>query len=173
MSRSILRSLSLSTLSPSSVLKELNSLIYPDMRKAMFISMSYLILDGNNKMLNISRAGHEPLIHFKHSIGKIEQIHGHGMVLGLDDGSLFNHRIDEVSVEYELGDVFVLYTDGITEATNSSDQEFTLERLNEIIRSSHQLSAQKIVENICSHVKRFAGDTPQSDDLTLVVIKIE
>lgn len=172
MARSILRSLALKKLSPASVLKQLNSLIHPDIRVGMFISMSYLVIDQIQKELTISRAGHEPLIYFNHKDSQIQSIQGKGMVLGLNDGQIFNQQLDELTIRYNPNDIFILYTDGITEATNMKGEQFGIHRLHEIIRNSHHMNSTEIIQQVCSRVKRFIGEAPQSDDITLVVIKI-
>jgi sigma-B regulation protein RsbU (phosphoserine phosphatase) len=67
----------------------------------------------------------------------------------------------------------VLYTDGITEALNADEEEFGLDRLEAAALASRHLSAPEIVRAIRDGVASFVGQTPQSDDLTLVVIKRE
>jgi serine phosphatase RsbU (regulator of sigma subunit) len=68
------------------------------------------------------------------------------------------------------GDLFVIYTDGITEALNKRDEEFGEERLLEVMRRSRDLSASRIVTDVFEEVRRFSGNQ-QSDDVTLIVAR--
>jgi sigma-B regulation protein RsbU (phosphoserine phosphatase) len=78
---------------------------------------------------------------------------------------------DEHETELELGDVLLMYTDGVTEAINASEQQFTVERLAELVKDNAHLSATKMVEAIKQAVLSFAGDGAQFDDLTMIAIK--
>ena len=69
------------------------------------------------------------------------------------------------------GDVLVLYTDGVTEAFNPDHEMFETERLVEVVRAHATASAQELVEAIEAAVTSFAGQAPQSDDLTLLVMR--
>ena len=75
------------------------------------------------------------------------------------------------SVQLVPGDLLVLYTDGITEAENASLEMFGIELLEKTILASHGLSAQDLCEEILNAVRSFIGDHPQSDDITLMVIR--
>jgi sigma-B regulation protein RsbU (phosphoserine phosphatase) len=72
----------------------------------------------------------------------------------------------------EPDDVIVLYTDGVTEAANQHDEMFGEERLRNTVRAEAGSSAQDLMEKILEEVKSFCGDWPQSDDITLMVIKV-
>ena len=69
------------------------------------------------------------------------------------------------------GDILVLYTDGITEAENKDLEMFGLERLERLILASSQVPANELIQEILAAVRSFTGDHPQSDDITLMVIR--
>lgn len=69
------------------------------------------------------------------------------------------------------GDILLFYTDGITEAMNPQRDLFGDERLAAVLRASHQYALGDIVDAVLAAVREFAGDTPQTDDMTMVVIK--
>jgi sigma-B regulation protein RsbU (phosphoserine phosphatase) len=69
------------------------------------------------------------------------------------------------------GDLLLVYSDGITEAMNANDEEFGEERLMAVVRENWSVSSSELIEKIVAAVQRHAGDTPQSDDITLVVVK--
>jgi sigma-B regulation protein RsbU (phosphoserine phosphatase) len=69
------------------------------------------------------------------------------------------------------GDLIVLYTDGVTEAENGKDEMFGVLRLKEVVLASHRIPSSDIIQAILGSVKDFTGDEPQSDDITLMVIR--
>jgi sigma-B regulation protein RsbU (phosphoserine phosphatase) len=71
------------------------------------------------------------------------------------------------------GDLLVAYTDGVTEALNALDEEFGEARLRRLISASLHLSAEELTNEIIESVRRWCGEMPQHDDLTLVVMKVK
>ena len=69
------------------------------------------------------------------------------------------------------GDTLVIYSDGVTEAMNAKEEEFGETRLQELILSHRQLTAQELIDEIVTAVRKHADGTPQSDDITLLVVK--
>lgn len=173
MTRSILRSKAIGVHSSSSVLMAVNELVCQDIEPDMFISLVYLIIDTGQNTVTYARAGHEPIIFYHAKESTCELIKPEGMVLGIDDGPLFNNSLREVNLQMHPGDVIVLYTDGITEAVNNKQEEFGLANLMDAIRISSADTAEGIVNNISERISRFTGNLPQQDDLTLVVLKLK
>ena len=99
----------------------------------------------------------------------IEQLQAQGIVLGIVPEPRFEQR----SVTMEPGDVICLYTDGVTEAMDARRRLFDEERLIEVLRRSHELPPDQIIARIIEAVTSFAGGAPQTDDITLVVLKRE
>ena len=173
MTRTMLRSKAIGFRSASSVLMSVNELICQDIEPDMFISLLYLILDTKRNTVTYARAGHEPLIKYNAEDAKCETIKPDGMVLGIDDGPLFNNSLCEVNIKMLPGDIIVLYTDGITESINDKKEEFGIDDLMEAISISSQNDANAIVKNISDRIDRFTAGIPQQDDLTLVVLKLK
>jgi len=80
-------------------------------------------------------------------------------------------KYTQESVQMAPGDLLVLYTDGVTEAENAQLEMFELERLKKVIHASHTLPSKDIIQEILNAVRTFSGDQPQSDDITLMVIR--
>jgi len=97
----------------------------------------------------------------------LERLETVGIVLGFLDDFEFT----ESSITLCSGDIIVVYSDGITEAMNADEEEFDEKRLIDIIFKNIDESAENIVKNIELAVNDFAGETPQSDDMTIIVIK--
>ena len=167
--------------SPAAVIKSINDLLVIDTEPDLFATMVYGILNSNAMTFTYSNAGHCPPLHLKDAEirkergtgiqGKkltIQQLRTGGMVAGSFDFAEF----DNETVELQRGDTIFFYTDGITEAEREKDSAFYgEERLLDVIRSSKNLSAEKICKTIEDNLVDFIGRKQQTDDLTLVVLK--
>ncbi len=171
MCRSLLRAVSLTNASPSAVLAAVNGYLYPDIREDMFISMIYGVLDPADGSFTFARAGHDPAMIFRKNTGEVQLSRPKGMALGIDGGSVFERVTKDERIVLESGDCVLLFTDGVKEAINASDEEFGLERLAEAFREAAPLGAEAVVKRVQEDVKSFAGDGPQMDDVTIVAIE--
>jgi sigma-B regulation protein RsbU (phosphoserine phosphatase) len=91
---------------------------------------------------------------------------------GVPLGSFQGTTYDEVTFALHAGDLFVLCTDGVFEAMNALGQEFTSERLLEVVGGLRDQSTAKVVNGIFEPVSRWRGDTPPNDDMTAVAVRI-
>jgi sigma-B regulation protein RsbU (phosphoserine phosphatase) len=91
---------------------------------------------------------------------------------GVPLGSFGGSQYDDFQVPLATGDVFVLCSDGISEAFDEAGQEFGAARVIDVIERNHTRTAKDIVNELFSAVQIFCGDAPQSDDRTVVVVKI-
>jgi sigma-B regulation protein RsbU (phosphoserine phosphatase) len=159
--------------SPRQLLIRLNQHLAEHLDNRSFITMTYAVIDLERRTLTSARAGHTPLIVVSGGIS--ETIVTDGMVLGLrlpHAAERFNEILEEHTRTIAPGDLIVLYTDGITEATNADDELFGDEALAELLASQHHLDAAGIRERIVRDVRAFVGTAEPHDDMTMVVIKI-
>ena len=91
---------------------------------------------------------------------------------GLPLGAFQNVPYDQIVLELSAGDIYVFFTDGVSETFNAADEEFGTERLEEIVHARRAQPAAAIVQAIVDAVEGFRGELPQGDDLTVVVVKI-
>lgn len=170
-----LRHLAQKHYSPSAVLKEMNFVMHPEIRQGMFITITYAILDTLTNTITLARAGHEPPIIFKYNDKEdnyaFERISSPGMALGMVSHEIFDTVIQDISLPFNPKDTFILYTDGITEATNKEDEEFGINRLNKSIIPSLNSSTKNINQKVISALEEFTEQRKNMDDLTLVTIK--
>lgn len=169
--RSVLRAKAVEHLSPAEVLKVVNRQIFPDIREDMFITMAYLILNGQNDNVIMARAGHNPPLVYRHESGSVEEIGPVGMAVGIDSGGVFERILKDHEFLLGHGDVLLLYTDGVTEALNEKGEEFGEERMRDSLKRNASKSAQQVIDGLAREVKKFAGRKEQSDDITLIAIK--
>ncbi len=172
MCRSSLRSVAPDGISPSVTLALVNRQLFPDIREDMFISMTYLILEGGDGGLIMSRAGHDPALLYRRATGGTEVVRSPGLALGIDDGKVFERVTKDVSLELQSGDCLLLYTDGVKEAADGVDgEEFGMERMAEVFRATAPLGSHAVLEKMQEALRRYTGEGPQMDDITLVVIE--
>lgn len=157
--------------SPKNVLAKVNRLLYKTIEKNTFVSMFYAILDFQHHKITYARAGHTPGILTNKNTGGTKLLISKGMALGLEEGNVFNSTLIEDSFEINSGDVFVLYTDGFTEAMNERYEEFGEERFLKLIEHNRNHSSKEIINILVKEVKKFADNFPQHDDMTMVIIK--
>ncbi len=170
-----LRYIAYTNKSPAETLKILNSEMLSAMRADMFITMVYAIIDTVESKITFARAGHElPMLYkAKNPDAPAELIKGEGMAVGMVEPELFNESISDTTVPFLRGDVFALYTDGMTETLNAGGEEFGGRRLAQTLSALSSRNAQEIADGLIKSVERFKGDTstPYSDDLTLLIVK--
>jgi len=169
----IMRTLHQFRLSPRKLLVQTNHLLYQYLEKGYFISATSVNFDLHGKKVSVSRAGHLPLFLYKKSSEEVQRITNRGMVLGLTRDKTFERNLDETEIEFSQDDIFVLITDGVSEAKNNLMQEYSEERLVEIIHKNTHLTAEGLRDTIVNSVKDFAGSESQYDDMTVVVVKIK
>lgn len=158
--------------SAKELLNLLNHFICRDLRKDMFVSMLLAVVDTVEHRMSVCRAGHEPLLRLRGANGLVEEIAPGGIALGLDASGLFSETLEEQRFPLEKGDIYIFYTDGVTEAQNERREEFTLSRFIETVRRVRHQSAAEIAQEIDRRVTEFTGNVPQHDDLTLVILRV-
>ncbi|MFZ5946748.1 MAG: PP2C family protein-serine/threonine phosphatase [Stygiobacter sp.] len=157
--------------SPKNVLAKVNRLLYKSVEKNTFVSMFYAILDYQYHKITYARAGHTPGILTNKNTGGTKLLLSKGMALGLEEGNVFNSSLIEDSFQINSGDVFVLYTDGFTEAMNEKHEEFGEERFLKLIEHNRNLPSKEVINLIVKEIRKFADNFPQHDDMTMVVVK--
>ncbi len=130
--------------------------------------MTFFLARVDEGVLTWVRAGHEPGLLLNPITGAITELYGEGMVLGI----MPDEEFEESSIPFaNPGNVLAVTTDGITEAMNGSDELFGRERLKQSLLKYARCSAQGILDGVLADVAAFSGDTPQNDDVTLIIVK--
>ena len=176
--KGIVLSLSQSHSSPRRLLIDANRIISRHLDSRSFITMTYGVVDVHASTLTYARAGHCPLIHLPgpmRSRGSRVILTPDGMVLGMDieDGRLFERLLEEATLPLGLGDVFVLYTDGVTEAMNPEGEFFGEDRLSALAQRYASGSFADLREEVLSALTLFAAPSEQQDDITMLVLQVQ
>jgi len=166
LSRTIIRILTRWPGSPAGIIRSSNSIFIEDSGSVSFVTLFFGVLDAQSCILRYVNAGHNPPVLYR-AERKLSTLEPTGPVIGLLDDPDYS----EGSVTLSPGDVLVIYSDGVTEAMDPDGKLFTEERLYEVIQQHHLSSAEGLMQAIVLAVRTFAGTAPQSDDLTLIVVK--
>jgi sigma-B regulation protein RsbU (phosphoserine phosphatase) len=153
---------------PSEVATSLNSLMFKTTPPEKFATFFYGEIDLADFILLYVSAGHNPPMLIS-SEGKVSFLTEGGVPLGMFQSDIVTYSTGKSRLN--VGDVLILYTDGVTEATNAEGETFGEERLKRTAIESRYLPASRIKEEIYRSVIQFQGDEPQFDDLTLIVVK--
>lgn len=168
LSRTILHACGQAEPDPSRAVRNANGLIYEDGRSSMFITVFYGVLNRAAMTFTYVNAGHNPPLLIRDGEAGSWMAGVKGIALGVvPDVSIAPTRLD-----LRQGDLLVLYTDGVTEAFNETDEYFGEERLMDCIGRNKALPAQGILDALLDEIRTYSGSAPQSDDITLVVIRV-
>ena len=171
MGRSVLRANTEAWQSPAEALAMVNRILHPDMRTDMFVSMIYLIAKAGSGEVVMARAGHDPALLYRADTKTIEEIAPSGLAVGVDGGPIFERDTKDHTIHLETGDILLLYTDGITEAENHLGDEFGVDQLKTTFADLATSSTEEIMNAVYAKVTAFAVDSPQTDDMTMVVLE--
>ncbi|HXS09938.1 MAG TPA: anti-sigma factor antagonist [Candidatus Krumholzibacteria bacterium] len=157
----------------SDVMSKMNSFVTDDMKKGMFVTMFYVILDSKNRIISYASAGHNPMILYRHETKETFFLNPRGFPVGisLPDETLFRRSISLEKVRLKKDDMLVIYTDGVTEAMNERREQYGEERLIQMVKEYAFLPPTEFIEKLDGDIKKFTGEYPQSDDITVVAVK--
>jgi sigma-B regulation protein RsbU (phosphoserine phosphatase) len=176
--KGIVLSLSERHTSPRELLIDANRIISKHLDSRSFITVTYVLIDLRARVLRYARAGHCPMIYVPgpYAVSRTPQIlTPDGMVLGLtiDEGQMFTRFLDEMTLPLGTGDLFLLYTDGMSEAMNAAGDCFGDARLADVMAEHADLPSDQLLARILEQVGGFAGTAVQQDDMTMVLIRVE
>jgi phosphoserine phosphatase RsbU/P len=154
------------TVNPCECLNRSNQLLYRNTEADKFATLFYGILDFEKHRVVYSNAGHNRPFLVRKS-GEMKELSKAGIAMSMIEQ--FEYPEDTINID--RGDMLVIYSDGITEAVNESNEEYGEERFSELACSFRGKSANNIVDEIVKEVSLFSGTQPQFDDITLMIIK--
>ena len=158
--------------SPRKLLIEANQILGKHLDSKSFITMAYAVVDMAERKMTYARAGHNPIMQLCANGGGTRLLAPDGLGLALDRTGRFDELLAEDSVTLHSGDVFLFFTDGLSEAMNPQLDLFGESRLREILESNRDLSAEDMREKIIEEVSLFAEGERQHDDMTMVLVKV-
>lgn len=173
MIRTALRSEARGVKDAAEVLAKVNDFVVNDMKRGMFVTLFYVIIDSKRRRINFASAGHNPLILHRPSKNKTYYLNPRGFPIGisLPDKDLFRKSIESDTIALAEDDILLVYTDGVTEAMNAKRKMFGEERFLRIIRECGKKTADDFIETLKKEMNIFTEGSEQNDDITLVAIK--
>lgn len=166
--RAYVRSFVLVETDIAKILQRVNKLLYADLPSNRFVTYALSVLDLQDNTIQFLSAGHGPLLYYIAETGIVESFNADTFPLGIIDDIEFG-TIRERNMK--PGDIYVLITDGFFEWARADGKQYGTKRLCEFIRQNASLSAQELIDGLQKSVHTFVGDSPQDDDLTVVVVK--
>ena len=161
--RSLLRAGALRGDEPGPCLEEVNRLLMRDTAAERFVTLFYAVFHRERGELSYANAGHNAPLLLRAS-GTIEELNGAQLVLGAVPEARYSTR----SVRFQCGDQLFLYTDGVSEALNPQREQFSEQRLRQLLSEADGDSPQGLIDRVVQAVRNFANGAPQSDDITVL-----
>ncbi|MCF0188600.1 MAG: SpoIIE family protein phosphatase, partial [Bacteroidaceae bacterium] len=167
-SRTLVHSIGMTGCSTCECLERTNRMLSTENDKMMFVTLFYGILNVNTGDICYTNAGHNPP-YLLHKDGSLETLpKSPNLVVGVMD----DKRFQSETMRLERGDSLILFTDGVTEATNNSDQLFGTERLEKALKKAGRGNSHQTIDYIIHDLEAFVDHAPQSDDITLLSISL-
>ncbi len=168
LSRTLIHASTMGNPTVANSIGQANKLIFADAKSGAFVTIFYGILDTEQMTFRYVNAGHNPPILLKEASNEIVLLKARGIALG----AVEDIELQEAEIKLAQGDEVILYTDGVTEAIDEKNEQFSQERLIKVISDNRTLSAQDLIKKIQNEVNRFVNSQPQFDDVTLMILKV-
>ncbi len=157
---------------PGEILREVNRHLYEVCRRKVFVTLFLGVIDPIARTLAYARAGHNPTVLWQAGQQTARLLKSSGMGLGLNGGKIFDTSLKVETIQLAPNDKLLFYSDGITEAMNSGNEEYGEERLLDLARKTGGLAAEATRDAVIADVQQFLGPIPPQDDQTLVVVRL-
>ena len=165
-SRTLLKGAAIGVGPPGEVLREVNDLLIEDNEGGMFVTLLYAVYDPSSRELTYANGGHNsPLVVHPDGTSALFPLTD-GIALGIAPDLSYKQN----TVTLSPGDSVIFYTDGVTEAMNSEEEEFGLASLSEFFRTNPPENPEETTAAVFDAVNAFAGEMAQSDDITCLVL---
>ena len=164
-----LRTLAARRLPIAEIVRELDATFLDNLPPASYFTLFYGVLDPDGRQMVYANAGHLPALHLHAGTGEAAWLEPGGPAVGLLTHD-FGFRT--AAAPFDAGDVFVFYTDGITEAEGAAGSEFGRDRLAAVVRARRDESAETIAAAVHEAVDAFRGPGPRGDDATVIVARV-
>ncbi|HXD11485.1 MAG TPA: PP2C family protein-serine/threonine phosphatase [Anaerolineales bacterium] len=163
-----MRTMAPDTDSPAEILERINRFYIHNIHFTTFVTVFLARYDSTNRELTYVNSGHNPPAIFRRNSAEIHWLTRTAPAIGLAE--TYFPRTE--TVQFEEGDILLLYTDGVTEAFNLDQEQFGQERLVEFLQNAADLSASDMLQVVRQGINAYSGDTPLVDDLTLIALKV-
>lgn len=171
--KGVFHSLAELDLAPDEFIMHANSALSRCLEKTSFITATVLVIDTKEQSVHIVRAGHCPTLFYESTTREAQFIEGKGLGLGIIRNDNFKKHIQVNKLQYRAEDILLLYTDGITEATNNHNEEFGYERLKCFLTKNSGKRPQNLQQELIDELFKFCDNKLLNDDYTTLIIKFK
>ena len=155
--------------SPQNIVNNVHSILTPQlMALDSFVTLTYARFDPDVQKITLVDCGNTRILRCHADSGAIEHLAGFNVPLGFATSEVYA----QAEFDYNMGDVFVLYSDGATEARGENGEMFGIQRLSELIVEKRHLTPHQMLAAIKKRLREFVGESILTDDFTCVVVKI-
>lgn len=169
----IIRILHKYSTSPKDLLIKSNEQLKYNLDKGAFVTALCAHFDSKNQIVKVSRAGHLPLLYFSKIRNSFEIVTPKGIGLGMGKDKEFANYLEEQTILFNSGDIFIFISDGVVDSRNDNKVDFGQEKLIDNIKFCIDSNAAEIRDNIIKSIKLHTQHTEQYDDLTIVIVKVK
>ncbi len=169
MVKGVLQAIKQNFISSDRTLHEMNVILGETIPKDMFVTMMFLVFDFDNMVLKYSNAGHNPLMFYNQQSKCCELLELRAPALSISNLAVY----EEKEIPLNEGDLFVIYTDGVTETFNEDKEMFEETRFLQAVREVASEQAGATIEHVKKKLHEFMGDASQSDDVAMIAVKIK
>lgn len=167
-SRTLLRATGMRGVPSDECLTSVNKMLCNESVDSMFVTMFYGIYNIKTGVMEYTNAGHNPPYIIRAATGKAEALpFSQDIVAGMFDDIVFTRQ----KLQLEHGDSLVMFTDGVTEAFNTNGEQFDESGLEKSLEGMANEKAEDVTRKILNDVNTFAGEEPQSDDITIMTLR--
>ncbi len=169
MCRTLIRAAAINRTSPGATLERVNELLFNDSHSDLFVTVLYMIWNPITGEVTYASAGHNPPLLVRGKRRTTKELQARGIALGI----VHHIELEEKSFTLRAGDFLLAYTDGVTEAMQASHSEWGVQRLKRAIKDSPGTTSQELVADILRAIDDFVAGAPQSDDITMWMLRRE
>ena len=157
--------------SAADTLMRVNRMLAHDIKKGMFVTAIYGILNKRSNELLVASAGHNPMVVWRAAQNQVTLVNPNGIALGFDKGPVFERTVKEERLVLNRGDRIVMYTDGAVEAMDINNKEFGDRRFYGLIKELATRDSNQMLNLVVKTLDEHKGNAPQSDDITIVTLR--
>jgi serine phosphatase RsbU (regulator of sigma subunit) len=171
--KGIFHSLAQSNIDPHEFMVRANQALVYCLERGSFISATFFLIDTAAKKVRYARAGHCPVLYHCRAKDTTEYFKDKGIALGMVRNKTYANFIQTNEFAYQSGDIMVLYTDGITEAKDTKNEEFGYEKLAAIVQQAKDLAPKEMQDHLINQLYEFSGTKNINDDYTTMIVRFK
>ncbi|MEW6745679.1 MAG: SpoIIE family protein phosphatase [Planctomycetota bacterium] len=156
---------------PADLLRHVNRLLSPDMRRGLYVTMQLLCLDSSQKRVVIANAGHPALIRCRAATGEVDLVHSEGIALGFDRGPVFDRTLRQVVLDLEEGDRLVLVTPSVFDVANNAGEKLGEARFYGLVAREASRDSSAFVRVVAQALRKYHGSEEFEGSLSFVTLR--